>query len=51
MHKFDNAPANVKDFVFYSLCICSLITPVWYGIRECVGELKKIRELLDKKSE
>ena len=31
--------------------ICLLILPIWYGIREAVRELEKIRKLLEKAGE
>jgi len=31
--------------------ICLLILPIWYGVREIVKELSKIRQLLEKKGQ
>lgn len=52
---FTQDKASISDvdgeFILKSIAICALIIPIWYGIRQCVNELVKIRKLLDKKSE
>ena len=34
--------------VGWMFAVCAFILPIWWGIRECVRELEKIRKLMEK---
>jgi len=46
----DSAKVKSIELMWDGLKICILVVPIWYGIRECTWELKKIRKLMEGKS-